>query len=263
MAKENKKSETAGNIYNSLFAEIRTKNPDYKPIYTDGSKVDEAVAAAAVRVDKELTETYNKNISIFTAEVRAIEIALREINTCQESKHIIFTDSKSALQALQDIWTPNPIVRRVLELHNQIRKTKDIIFCWVPSHVGIRGNEATNRAAKAALESPVSNPMVPVSHWFPKSAQYMKEVRKDQWEDIENNKLKEVVPDLAEHCQLGCMNRRDEVVLIRLRIGHSRLTHSHLLEDEPVNICIGCDAPFTVKHILLDCVDFADTRRLQ
>ena len=86
-------------------------------------------------------------------------------------------------------------------------------------------------------------------------------MRKERWDDIEGNKLKEIVPDLAEHSQLKCANRRDEVVLTRLRIGHSRLAHSHLLEGEPAPICIGCDAPFTVKHILLDCVDFADTRR--
>ena len=76
-----------------------------------GQKLKEEVAAAAVKVDKSITEFDNKNISIFTAELRAIELALEEINLSQESKHIIFTDSKSALQAIQDIWTPNPIVR--------------------------------------------------------------------------------------------------------------------------------------------------------
>ena len=153
------------------------------------------------------------------------------------------------------------MVRRVLELHTKIRKTKDIIFCWVPSHVGIRGNEAADRAAKAALESPVSDSMVPASDWLPKSTQYVKETRKEHWDNIENNKLKEIVPDLADHYQIQCMNRRDEVVLTRLRIGHSRLTHSYLMEGEPAPMCIGCDTPFTIKHILLDCVDFADTRR--
>ena len=262
MTKKTKKSETAETIYNSMFSDIRIQHPGYKPIYTDGSKTNEAVAAAAVRVDKSITETYNKNVSIFTAEIRAIEIALNEINTCQESKHIIFTDSKSALQAIQDIWTPNPLVRRVLELHNKLRKTKDIIFCWVPSHAGIRGNEAADRTAKAALESPVSNAMVPASDWLPKASQYVKEIRNENWDKIIDNKLKEIVPNLTEHNQLQCANRRDEVVLTRLRIGHSRLTHSYLMAGDPAPVCVACDAPFTIKHILLDCVDFADIRRL-
>ena len=175
---------------------------------------------------------------------------------------MLFSDSKSALEAIQDLWTPNPLVRRVLELHSKVRKTKDIVFCWVPSHVGIGGNEAADRAAKAALESPVSDPTVPASDWLPKSTQYVKNERKIQWDNIATNKLKEIVPDLAEHKQIKCENRRDEVVLTRLRIGHSRLTHSFLMKGEPAPECICCDTAFTIKHILLDCVDFAEARKL-
>ena len=98
---------------------------------------------------------------------------------------------------------------------------------------------------------PVSNltftsKLIPASDWLPKNAQYVKDKRKQQWDDIETNKLKEIVPDLTEHHQLQYMNRRDEVVLTRLRIGHSRLTHSYLMESEPAPRCIGCDSNFTI-----------------
>ena len=29
---------------------------------------------------------------------------------------------------------------------------KDIVFCWVPSHTGIKGNEKAHSAAKSALD---------------------------------------------------------------------------------------------------------------
>ena len=63
MTKESKKSETAESIHNSKFAEIRSKLEGYKPIHTDGSNTEDPVAAAAVKMDKSITEAYNKNIS--------------------------------------------------------------------------------------------------------------------------------------------------------------------------------------------------------
>ena len=257
-----KKSETAEILYISKFNEIFENHPGYSRIYTDGSKTEDAVAAAAVKVNTLVSKSYNKDISIFSAEVRALELALKVINKCNENKHIIFSDSKSALEAIQNRWTANPLVRRVLELHNTLRQTKDIIFCWVPSHVGIKGNEAADQAAKAALDSPVSDTKVPAVDWLPKSTEYIKNQHKIHWENIQNNKLKTIVPDLSKQQQIQCDKRKDEVVLTRLRIGHSRLTHSFLMKGEPAPICICCDTAYTIKHILLDCVDFADTRKL-
>ena len=43
-------------------------------------------------------------------------------------------------------------------------------------------------------------------------------------------------------------------------IGHTRVTHSYLLQGEEHPQCVGCDAPFTVRHFLLECGDFAQVR---
>ena len=48
--------------------------------------------------------------------------------------------------------------------------------------------------------------------------------------------------------------------MARLRLGHTRVTHSYLLQGEEQPHRVGCDAPFTVRHILLECGDFAQVR---
>jgi hypothetical protein len=54
--------------------------------------------------------------------------------------------------------------------------------------------------------------------------------------------------------------RRDEVVVARLRIGHTRLTHGHLLSGSPPPVCATCDVHLSVRHILVDCPRYAVQR---
>ena len=43
-----------------------------------------------------------------------------------------------------------------------------------------------------------------------KNQHYVKDVTKEQWNNIENNKFKQIFPGL-DHFQIQCINQRDEV----------------------------------------------------
>ena len=73
--------------------------------------------------------------------------------------------------------------------------------------------------------------------------------------------MKEIEPIVNHHRLVPKLSRREEIVLARLRIGHTILTHSCLLKHEERSYCIGCDTPFTVRHFLLDCAEFDRERR--
>ena len=42
--------------------------------------------------------------------------------------------------------------------------------------------------------------------------------------------------------------------MTRCRIGHSRLTHSYLLNNEERPECIPCNSNFSLKYVLIYCV---------
>ena len=85
----------------------------------------------------------------------------------------------------------------------------------------------------------------------------------DQWQTSWNNsignKLPEIKPTTGEH-QSVVPNIRKKVVLARLHLGHTRVIHSYLLLGEEQPQCVGSNAPFTVRHFLLECGDFAQIK---
>ncbi|VVC35733.1 Hypothetical protein CINCED_3A015917 [Cinara cedri] len=54
--------------------------------------------------------------------------------------------------------------------------------------------------------------------------------------------------------------RKFEVILTRLRIGHTQISHSFLMAKEEPPICTACGVHVTIKHILTECRIYQNTR---
>ena len=62
---------------------------------------------------------------------------------------MIFSDSLFTFKALEKLKTDHPPVIQIQDmLHNIEVDQKEIVLVCVPGHVGIRGNEAADTAAK-------------------------------------------------------------------------------------------------------------------
>ncbi|GFO50381.1 ribonuclease hi [Plakobranchus ocellatus] len=205
--------------------------------------------------------------SVFSAELEGIALALTEIKklTKYHKDFVIYSDSLSALQAIQSI---NFKVIRIRRLYNLIRKVPPyvhIFFVWIPAHVGIQGYEKVDKLAKAALNrASCSGKLICWSDLKPKINAYIHSVWQKNWDAEGANKLHEVLPNLDEnlHSRGEGAGRKRETAMCRFRVGHTWITQGYLLKNEEQPFCYACDSLYTVRHILIECPDFQGTRRI-
>ncbi|GFX54509.1 RNase H domain-containing protein [Trichonephila clavipes] len=119
----------------------------------------------------------------------------------------------------------HPTVIEILFLRKLERKGFDVIFSWVPGHVGILGNEQADTAARSMshhIQRPVCCQDLKTS-----AQNYVHRVWQETWDQQVLNKLHSIHPSTSHWAALPV--RRHDVRLTRLRIGHTRFTHRHLL----------------------------------
>ena len=118
-----------------------------------------------------------------------------------------------------------------------------------------------DKKAKESLHLEETVFKIPFNNFKPFINKYVFDKWQTIWNEASFNKLKEIEPIVNNHRSSPKLSRREEIVLARLRIGHTRITHSYLFNREDQPYCFGCNTPFTVRHLLLDCADFAIERR--
>ena len=130
------------------------------------------------------------------------------------------------MQALEDEKTANALVVILLEKLLRVCERADKAFCWLPGHVGINGNEEADEAAKDALSLDILPFKVPFNDFKPLINNFIKNVRQQSWSDPanQNNKLFNIKPGLGEWLPGLRTNRREDIILARLRIGHPYIT---------------------------------------
>ena len=201
------------------------------------------------------------NSSIFTAEAKAVDQALDFIRTCDtNNKFVLFSDPLSVLKAMNHTSSTNPQIQKLIEKCHELLANKEIVLCWIPSHIGILGNEIVDQKAKTSRSSEPTSFKIPFSNFKPSINKYIWEEWQTLWNISIANELLDIKPTIGEYQSVVRNIRKEEVVLARLRLGHTRVTHSYLLQGEEQPQCVGCDAPFTARHSLLECGDFAQVR---
>ena len=201
--------------------------------------------------------------------VLAVLSALRFIffSSSSVNSYTIFMDSMSVLTSLGSLFPYHHLVQEIQDWFCLLRNRRKIsvTFCWVPSLVGVVGNELADVAAKTAARlCHISGMGVPLSDFRSFIKFYCRDLWQDHWSNLSNNfKLKSIRPSVLPwlHCRV---DRRSSIVLTRLRIGHSYLTHKYLMasgEERRVPLCSTCRVELTIKHVLVQCPFYELKRR--
>ncbi|XP_045494894.1 uncharacterized protein LOC123693737 [Colias croceus] len=124
-------------------------------IYTDGSKIEGRVGAALSVWEGE-AETKAVKLAlppyctVYQAELLALQRAV--IRACKSgvAKVGIFSDSRSALQAVT-LGSPHPLaVQTRAALRKAASQRREVALFWIKAHAGLRGNERVDQLAKEA-----------------------------------------------------------------------------------------------------------------
>ena len=94
-----------------------------------------------------------------------------------------------------------------------------MLFCWLPSHVGIKGNEKADIAAKSALTLTISDPKIPFTDFKPSINTFVHNKWQMSWNTAVFNKLHSIKPSLGKWQPNYRIDRKEEVTLARGVVG--------------------------------------------
>ena len=251
-------------VLKQLTEEHKNEHANSFSIYTDGSKTENGVGFAVVSERFKIQSSLPDNASIYTAELTAIKAAIDNVIKFKVKNVTIFSDSQSAIKGIESYYTKHPIVLEIqAALHKLESNSMKVTLCWIPAHVGIKGNEEADKAAKEAINTPCTIRKIPCNDYI----SLIKKVTRNKWQVTWNNipltnKLRNIKDTTYKWSSSLQKERLNEVLLARLRIGHTNITHGHLMctPHEPPPICDTCLVELTVKHILIECEKFSRIR---
>ena len=257
----------------SLFLELlHTLYLGFTSIYTDGShKESPPSSTAAIYVDSlSISRQWKLDgaHTVVAAELFAILGALTFISeSIPQRSIVIFTDSQSALHLLRSLH-PASHQELVYDSHSILYALCNqgyvINFQWVPSHVGINGNEVVDKAATHAHSLPQ------ITDYNLDKVTFSNSSRKScyiNWNNslslsLSTTGLGRYRQDASPQPWVRSPTRRIDTLMVRLRIGHVGL-NSYLFKIKKADSphCTWCqNIDDTVEHFLLYCPRFYSFR---
>ncbi|XP_041975666.1 uncharacterized protein LOC121730614 [Aricia agestis] len=262
-----------------LSKELNEKYYNYYFIFTDGSKSGTDRGAAFYDANSSEDGLYlfnncfkiNSNISIMSVELIGISKAINYINYVRHNKFVICSDSKSSLQHISRCASGRRGVSIAYDIISQLNdlldRGIDIKLQWVPSHVGLKGNERADSLAKIASVYGLEYNVFPnYSELLPKYRLtcygFWKEYfnRRSMEKGIWYRCIQSEPPHVPWFLRTK-LSRATIVTALRLRTGHMPLNKfAFLMKKKDSPNCDTCGVVEDVHHLLTECTSFEQER---
>ncbi|XP_059061881.1 uncharacterized protein LOC131854757 [Achroia grisella] len=245
------KNDPNANAMFNYFMNVNKK--DYHHVFCDASKHNPSGGVGVGVYHKQFDIVQKIKLppesSIFTGECFGIFKALDYILTMKLKQSAIFSDSISALQALQKApFKSNEVYPVIIDarklLQMCISKGYVVSFFWIPGHSGIQGNVTADRLASEAIGCGDVFPYKNYSHDLAAlPVSYLRDAWNETWPISCQTKARHyfnIQPKIPVKPWFYCvkLSKRATTSLIRMRLGHmSSPSHLAKLKIVDTNVC--------------------------
>jgi exonuclease III/ribonuclease HI len=256
-----------------------TYQGEWVHIYTDGSKNNFGTASAFYcKTHKSGMGSKLENFcDIFFAETNALKMALEHINEHHKDENVlILTDAKSVLAQLDNLKYAQFLDIDLQRIINQFQirqdtSQKETALQWIPSHIGIKGNETVDKLARLTTEHGriVNNRALPtrqylhllhdgyIRYW--KNQHHKISIGKGKWT---NSIIKD--PTTKPWFSNTTMDVNKITTLNRILSGHGYTnSFKYLIKKNETPKCDICrtDDYQTIQHLIEGCTGTESMRR--
>ena len=181
--------------------------------------------------------------------------SLRDAKTQSATNIVIHTDSQGAIENIRNPHRDNIVLNKDIQTVMK-DSNKNFIINWIPSHIGIPGNEEADVAAKAGTTIPEPNTIIPHSRRQTKNT--FQQTAHQRWQDqVQSTQSTSVhwrfsLPNTFEATTaLNKLPRRTQIAINRMRI--KAKTARQIIDH--MYTCAYCDQDLQCQHVhdLTEC----------